>query len=300
MYKAGYPDGYGHKLMSFPHHIQCGVHLSLPRIAAVVKSWRSTSRGITNTFTENDGPRTRDLDLSVEYQESPYREGGTLELILGKMKPYLSPPRQLMKGIRNNPLLHQPRNNHHILVRLATGGGHKDKTIEYAKASFRMPTPFFLRNRYNDRLSVSPSYDFVEETARCTFSGDVGSSGRTRAVLRLDSEEDSTLTVVRALDDSKIIAPTISLNSGKIIYDYHLNLDNISGKQQESHERKVSSSLRAHVDPTKGILLKWTDGIPGGRAAGGSCWVTECRIPLRTQSAGPLVADVRVGRRWVI
>lgn len=52
------------------------------------------------------------------------------------------------------------------------------------------------------------------------------------------------------------------------------------------------------MDPTKGIILKWTDGITGG--SGGSCWVTECRVPLGTTAPGPLAADVRVGRRWVL
>ena len=82
------------------------------------------------------------------------------------------------------------------------------------------------------------------------------------------------------------------------MYDYYLNLDSKSGQQNESN-RKVNSSIRAHVDPTKGILLKWTDGIRGGRS-GGSCWVTECRVPLGTTAVGPLAADIRVGRRWAI
>ena len=90
------------------------------------------------------------------------------------------------------------------------------------------------------------------------------------------------------------------------MYDYYLNLD---GKQQQQNNEygKVNSSLRAHVDPTKGILLKWTDGIrnsssnSGGSGSSGSCWVTECRIPLGISAPGsPLAADVRVGRRWVI
>jgi len=99
---------------------------------------------------------------------------------------------------------------------------------------------------------------------------------------------------------SKIIAPTISLNTGKIVYDYYLKLDGASSQQQQ-HDGKVNSSLRAHVDPTKGIIIKWTDGIRGQRSTpGGSCWVTECRVPLGTSGPGPLAADVRVGRRWVI
>jgi hypothetical protein len=87
--------------------------------------------------------------------------------------------------------------------------------------------------------------------------------------------------IICTFTQSKIIAPTISLNSGKIVYDYYLNLDDTkSNKQLEQSNRKVNSSLRAHVDPTRGIVLKWTDGIRGGR--GGSCWVTECRVPVGT------------------
>ncbi|KAL7528413.1 hypothetical protein ACHAXR_004446 [Thalassiosira sp. AJA248-18] len=330
VYKSGYPDGYGHKLMSVPHYIKCGARLSLPRISSTIRNWRSTNRGITNSFTMDNRPTTKDLDLGFTYRESTYSPtGGTLELLLGRSRQSL-PPAKLedgtavpSKGI-NSQFLRQAddhRKNNHILVRLATGGRTQKtilsssqnsllSSIEYAKGSFRLPTPFFLRTKYNDRLSVSPSFDFVDEVARCVISGDVGSSGRTRAVLRLDSEDDSTLTIVRALDERyvvytlfiKIIAPTISLNSGKIVYDYYLNLDGISGQKNISHRKVVNSSLRAHVDPTKGILLKWTDGIGGGRNAGGggSCWVTECRIPLGTTAPGPLAADVRVGRRWVI
>jgi len=213
--------------------------------------------------------------------------------------------------------------NNHVLVRLANlNRRNKPSTnhnaspnlrnsllssIQYAKASFRLPTPFFWPSK---RVLVSPSFDFGTGEGRCVFSGDVGKSGRTRAVLRL-SEDDSTLTFVRALDDSKVIAPTISLNSGKIVYDYYLNLDNV-GRSKRSHDRhdgscgRVDSSIRAHVDPTEGILLKWTDSIHGrdGGVAGGrdgSCWVAECRIPLGTTAPGsPLAADVRVGRRWVV
>ena len=111
--------------------------------------------------------------------------------------------------------------------------------------------------------------------------------------------------------NSKIIAPTISLNSGKIVYDYYLNLDGnknngihaSSSSSSSLSNRKVNSSIRAHVDPTSGILIKWIDGIKcgAGYAGGeGSCWVTECRIPLGTSGPGPLASDVRVGRRWVI
>eukprot|EP00580_Thalassiosira_gravida_P016354 CAMPEP_0201665758 /NCGR_PEP_ID=MMETSP0494-20130426/6804_1 /ASSEMBLY_ACC=CAM_ASM_000839 /TAXON_ID=420259 /ORGANISM="Thalassiosira gravida, Strain GMp14c1" /LENGTH=245 /DNA_ID=CAMNT_0048144781 /DNA_START=156 /DNA_END=889 /DNA_ORIENTATION=+ len=244
----------------------------------------------------------KELDMGVSYRESPSRPGGAVEVLLGRWRPSLpaaSPP--LLRGVDDDDNIKHRRRNH-LLVRFATGGRPEGKTndssfrkeilssIEYVKASFRMPTPFFLRNRYStknrDGVSVSSSFDFAEGIARFVLSGDVGSSGRTRAVLRLDGAEDSTLTIVRALDESKIIAPTISLNSGKIVYDYYLNLDGISSSQSNEYRRKANSSIRVHVDPTNGILLKWTDGIRGGgRSGGGSCWVTECRIPLGTTAA---------------
>jgi len=329
IYKTGYPEGYGHKLLSVPHYVRCGARLSLPRISSMVRNWRSTSRGITSTFTlsKNDPTTKRDLDLGVTYLENPYRaNSGKLELLVGRSIPTLAPAKRDVDN-DNNPLKtalpsdYECRRRNHLLVRFATGR-QKGKTIEvsdqnpilssieYVKGSFRMPTPFFLRTRYNDRISVSPSFDVAEGMARCTFSGDVGSSGRTRAVLRLDAE-DSSLTVVRALDDSKILAPTISLNSGKIVYDYYLNLDGIAERRRQRRTQqyitnnvgKVNSSLRMHVDPMKGILLKWTDGVRGEKSSSGgvgSCWVTECRIPLGTMGPGPIAADVRVGRRWVV
>lgn len=97
---------------------------------------------------------------------------------------------------------------------------------------------------------------------------------------------------------SKIIAPTISLQSGKIVYDWYLSLDGGVSGGHRTH-RTMKSSIRAHVDPTKGIRLVWTDGIPG--KVSGGCWVTECRVPLGVAPpGGPLAADIRVGRRWVI
>lgn len=260
---------------------------------------------------------------------------GTMEIALGGIGSDLPPS----VAMRSDEARTSTRARNHLLVRLAVGrgggggGGTKliaGDTLEYIRGSFRLPNPlFFLRGR---GMSVMPSYNFVDGSARCVLSSDVGSTGRTRAVLRLDAD-DSTLTIVRALDErrvmfvfsffrfpfcpfpneqyspcssasrahSKIIAPTISLNSGKIVYDYYVNLDDhrrrIPGDGRKS---RVDSSIRAHVDPTRGIILKWTDGNVGGGKGEGSCWVTECRVPLGTSGPGPLAADVRVGRRWVI
>jgi len=231
-------------------------------------------------------------------------------------------------------------NNNHFLIRLATGRQrartnthiaskniHR-KTIEtatatpnkldapstyleYLRGSLHLPPPFFLRDKFRKGVCLSPSYDFVDGRARCVLSGEVGSSGRTMAVLRLDAE-DSTLTVVRRLDERKIIAPTISLQTGKIVYDWYLSLDDDHNSSSSSNNdnntinsNKCNSSIRAHVDPTKGIRVLWTDGMPGrnNHGMGGSCWVTECRIPLGVVASGRGLlgaADIRVKRRWVV
>jgi len=319
IYKMGYPEGYGHKLLSVPHYVRCGAKLSLPRVSSLVRqAWRQSVGVIRGNSADQKHlppfkPTTRELNLGITYQENPYQpETGTVELLLGRSRPSI-PPSAKLSTMKKSLLSDNDkyRRNNHLLVRLATGRSDKTNnkatitnnllsSIEYIKGSFRMPTPSFMRNKGATRVlrgkgvSVSPSFDFVEGIPRCTVSGDVGKSGRTRAVLRVDVD-DSTLTVVRALNENKIIAPTISLNSGKIVYDYYFNLDGASSSKEAY--RKVDSSLRAHVDPTKGIILKWTDGIKGGQ---GSCWVTECRVPLGTSAPGPLAADVRVGRRWVI
>ena len=274
-----------------PHYVRCCASLALPRLSNLWKSFTSDKQVRL---------RTRDLDVGLTYRDDSSSIGNrvpTVELLLGRTRPSLPPPIVHGSTARIKSILQSDkyRRNNHFMIRLATTGDEKGRksgsAIEYARASLRLSTPSFLRRFRNKRgkgVTVTPSYDFIEGKARCVLSGDVGSTGRTRAVLRLDVD-DSTLTLVRAIDGNKIVAPTISLQSGKIVYDYHLDLD--GGKSS-----KVGSSLRAHVDPSKGVLLKWTDGV----GAGGSCWVTECRVPLGVSAPGPLAADVRVGRRWVM
>jgi len=292
--KAGEEHG-----INSPHYFRTVASLSLPRISNLWKSFTSDKQVRL---------KARDLDVGITYRDGISSSSGrvpTVELLLGRTRPSLPPPNFFGSTARIKSILKSDkyRRNNHLMVRLATGGengaqiGSNIATVEYIRASLRLSTPSFLRRFRNNRgkgVTVMPSYDFKESKARCVLSGDVGSTGRTRAVLRLDVDE-STLTLVRALDGNKVIAPTISLQSGKIVYDYHLDLD---GDESSTSQRKVGSSLRAHVDPSKGVILKWTDGIPGG--AGGSCWVTECRVPLGETASGPLAADVRVGRRWVM
>ena len=223
IYKAGYTgDGYGHKLLSVPHYIRCGAKISLPRFSSMIRQSlrQSTSRGSGGNIALVD--QTREINLGITYQENPYQsDTGTVELLLGRVRSSL-PPAAKLSTMKKSLLSSSDkyRRNNHFLVRLSTGrrrhrGGAATtysnennnsmlSSIEYIKGSFRMPTPSFMRSKIGvlrgKGVSVSPSYDFEEGLARCVVSGDVGSSGQTRAVLRLDAD-DSTLTVVRALDE---------------------------------------------------------------------------------------------------
>ena len=88
------------------------------------------------------------------------------------------------------------------------------------------------------------------------------------------------------LVNRKIIATTISLQTGKIVYDWHISLKN-------------KSSIRTHVDPTDGIRVVWRDGVHG-KVTDGNCWITEVRVPLGFTAPGSRIGDIRIGRRWVI
>lgn len=238
-YKPGYPDGYGHKLLTTPHFVRCGGSVSIPRMSKYLMPWKKSSTS-QNLDEYGGGAIKKVLNLGATYRDDIDCPGGTLELLLGKSSPSLPPPssyftRKMKKANTDMPLdevdenesnkpstlnnnemplsrFDPSRSNNHFLIRLATGM-RKGKlvandttmtspfsSIEYARGSFRIPSPFFLRDKWKKGVCMAPSYDFVEGKARCVFSGDVGSSGRTRAVLRLDTD-DSTLTLVRALDE---------------------------------------------------------------------------------------------------
>jgi hypothetical protein len=214
----------GPKFTSTPHLIRAHAKLSVPRLSSMVRKFSSTSRGITNQFTLVDNNnKSKEVSLSVTYQKRPLSSHGSdrmIELVLGTPTSTLSP------AFTSSAILDKYRKSNHLLVRLATGKrgalNHQgnnfipttttnmamhnpnsilqqlSSSIEYIKGSIRIPNPLFLCSK---GVSISPSYNFIDGAARCVFSGEVGSSGRTRAVLRLDAFDDSTLTVVRALDD---------------------------------------------------------------------------------------------------
>jgi hypothetical protein len=172
-------EGYGHKLMSVPHYVQCGTSICLPRVLGIGK---------------------RSVNIDVTYHDDSTRKGGRVELLLGKSSPYLHPQREDQNTSRRN---------NHILTCLSTGKNGGRPAFEYIRGSLYLPLPSFL-HKSSKGVSVSPSFDFVDNRARLVVSGDVGTRGRTSAVLRLDSD-DSTLTVVRALDERQGVHFVFSL-----------------------------------------------------------------------------------------
>ena len=280
-----------HELLSVPQFLRLFARVKLPQITSMTSMWhrlpmisnsRLTSQdgdAVTDTKTTNvrDGA-LKELDLGITYRDSHYSaiEHGrkTLDIVIEECGSSLPSSAKLSSNVLMKRFPRKDTN--HILVRLVGGKRYTD-TFDYIRGSFRLSNPMKFLNESSE-ITVMPSYDFVEGEARCILSTDV--SRRTRATLKLDAD-DTTLTIERVFDGGKIIAPTISLNSGEIVYDYYMNL--------------VNSSIRGTVEPMRGIFVKWTDGD----SVGGSCWVTECRVPLGMSSHENLAADIKVGRRWV-
>ena len=187
-------EEYGNKLMSVPHYVRCGASFSMPRVSKLLASLKRQSGGSKLTDAMSN---KRNLDLEVTYLDDAYRQGGHVEFLLGKSSSSRRP-------ISTNQASHSRRNNH-ILARFATGmyNGKRNASltsaIEYLRGSTYIPLPEFLHKRCSG-MSLATSYDFINRKPRVVVSTDVGVSGRTSAILRLDSN-DSTLTVVRSLDE---------------------------------------------------------------------------------------------------
>jgi hypothetical protein len=189
IYKPG--EGYGHRLLSSPHYVRCGVSIGVPRVSRILTPRKPNIR---NHERGTELPKKKSLDLDVTYLDNNNCKGGRMEVLLGKSAPYLKPQstKQTVGSRRDN----------HILAYFATDGKQKSSlasSIEYLRGSIHVPLPAFLHKKITKGMSVSPMYDFINKKAGLVISGD-GVSGRTSAVLRLDSD-DSTLTVVRALDE---------------------------------------------------------------------------------------------------
>lgn len=292
-----------HELLSIPHFLRLCARVKLPPITSMASIWQQlpmpSNSGVnvnvgTTTTASQDGDVTtytkttnvgdgvrKELDLGITFRDSHYsaleHDRSTLDFVIRECGSSLPSSAKLSSNVlmKRFPRMDDSK---HPLVRLVFGGLRHTDTIDYISGSFRFPNPIkFLKD--SSEITVMPSYDFVEGEARCILSSDM--SRRTRATLKLDAD-DTTLTIERVFDGGKIIAPTISLNSGEIVYDYYMNL--------------VNSSIRGNVDPMRSITFKWTDGD----STGGSCWITECRVPLGMSSNEKLAADIRVCRQWVI
>ena len=181
-YKPG--EGYGHKLMSTPHLVRCAASIVLPTLSRILTLLWKFDGGYRESISTNG----RTLDLDVSYLDDS-SGGGRIQVLLGKTSPYLMPKST------------DHRQNNHLLACFAINKSHLSmvSSLEYLKGSIGVSLPAFLRNQCT-RILLSPSYDFVNDKARLVASGFVGSSGQTSAILRLDSD-DSTLSVIRALDD---------------------------------------------------------------------------------------------------
>ena len=187
-------EDYGHKLLSLPHYFRCGTSICMPRVSKILTSWKrhSGDSELANTMSNK-----RSLDLEVTYRDDSYRQGGQVEFLVGKSSSSLQP-----KSAHQTA---SSRRNNHILARFTTGMYNRKQqsslvsAIEYLRGSVYIPLPEFLHKRCSG-MSLSTSYDFIDRKPRVVVSTDVGVSGRTSAVLRLDSN-DSTLTVVRSLDE---------------------------------------------------------------------------------------------------
>ena len=80
------------------------------------------------------------------------------------------------------------------------------------------------------------------------------------------------------LPSSHIISPEISLKTGKIVYQWNVNLE--------------SGSIRTKVDPTKAIDVTWVDRSMNGK------WVTDFKLPLVGTTLKALAADIRIRRQF--
>ncbi|GKY90290.1 hypothetical protein MPSEU_000003100 [Mayamaea pseudoterrestris] len=113
----------------------------------------------------------------------------------------------------------------------------------------------------------------------CRIEAITGVQGRTKAVLNY-MYPHPTLSILHQIDARNSIAPTIYLNTAKMMYQWNLSL-------------RAGSSLVTKVDPTSAIYVTWTDA-----SASGGSWVTDLKLPLEATTLKALAADIRVRRQF--
>eukprot|EP00559_Dactyliosolen_fragilissimus_P003977 CAMPEP_0184857728 /NCGR_PEP_ID=MMETSP0580-20130426/2877_1 /TAXON_ID=1118495 /ORGANISM="Dactyliosolen fragilissimus" /LENGTH=251 /DNA_ID=CAMNT_0027353489 /DNA_START=429 /DNA_END=1184 /DNA_ORIENTATION=+ len=150
--------------------------------------------------------------------------------------------------------------------------GEGKQILQYIRASYRTNLPFQSVGAF----SITPSYNFFKSEPACSITGKSG-TGRTATILDLNMD-DPTLSIMHALDERNTIAPEISLNSGKITYNWNVDLK--------------SGTLQTRVDPITAIQVTWIDKCMNGK------WVTDFRLPLASGNTGSLGIDIRVRRQF--
>ena len=163
------------------------------------------------------------------------------------------------------------------------------KRLEYARASYKTRLPFATVSS----ITITPTFDRTKSntntlTPTCILEGESG-TGRTTAKLDLNWD-DSTLTVIHAIDSYHTIAPEISLQTAKIRYYWDVALSS-------------GGSIRTRVDPTSAIHVSWMDGSKDGGK-----WITDMNLPLGGSGGsggttgngrgGIFAADIRVRRQF--
>ena len=148
------------------------------------------------------------------------------------------------------------------------------RVVESLRCSF--VTPYSISAMAS--LTVEPSYNLDRNEPSVRFIAN-SASGLTQAVLCWDLK-DPTLKLVHAMDKRNTLSPEISLPTGKITFNWDIELD--------------SGSIRARVDPSSFIQVKWTDQTHSGK------WVTDFSLPMEG-SGRPVAAaaDIRVRRQFV-
>lgn len=182
----------------------------------------------------------------------------------------IQPMYNVRKKTTNCVLQATKGNSINIVARLSLG---RKRLVDAIKGNFMFDLPGSMSL---SALKVSPGINFLRNTPSLTLEGITG-SGRTKAVLNLQTN-DSTVTVVHALDERNIISPQISLNNAKIVYNWNVMLD--------------SGSIRTRVDPTESVGVTWTDRSMNGR------WVTDFSVPLKGTSLKALASNLRVRRQF--
>lgn len=200
--------------------------------------------------------------LGYDYNKTiPTWIQAAFRLVQGPYELLLQPTLHHHPNKKNNALLLQARRGASSLTARMEGF-----RLQAAQASLHVPLPFASVQS----LRIQPSTDggLVLEA----------SSPRTQAVLDLQPSQPS-LTLIHALDDHHVLAPSLNLYTAQLVYQWQWKLPN--------------GRLCTQVDPSRDIQVQWTDVTSNGQ------WKTHLRLPLVGASVQTLAAQVSVQRQFV-